>query len=124
MAVVTLGPAPVDIQGVRAGDQNLIELTLTADGAPMDLTGLLVQAQARLTTVAADPPALTAVITVTDAAAGKLQMRWPGPAVYTLLGTKPSWSGVWDLQVGNPGNDPLTVAAGSFGAVMDVTRLA
>lgn len=120
MSVVMLGPATVDIVGVRAGDQNLIELTLTTNGAPMNITGMVVQAQARLTSTS--PDALSAVITVTDAARGVLEVRWPGADVTALLGTKSSWNGVWDMQVGNPGNDPVTVAAGRFVAEMDVTR--
>lgn len=121
MSVVTLGPAPVDIVGIRAGDQNLIEFTITNDGDPMDLTGMIVSAQARSSSTSPDI-AVTALVTVTDADAGVLTLRWPGAAITTLLGVKSSWVGVWDLQIGNPGNDPVTVAAGKFAAEMDVTR--
>lgn len=120
MSVVTLGPAAVDIVGIRAGDQNLIEMSLTTNGAPMNITGMEVQAQARLTPTSAE--ALTAIITITDAARGVIEVRWPGADVTTLLGTKTSWTGVWDMQIGNPGNDPTTIAAGKFTATMDVTR--
>lgn len=118
--VVPLGPACVDITGVRAGDQNLITMTLTNNGAPMDLTGLILAAQARATPL--DPEALDAVIVVTDALAGEIALRWPGDEVTTMLAGQTSWKGVWDLQVGDVGNDPVTVAAGKFSAVMDITR--
>lgn len=115
---VPMGPATVDITGVRAGDQNLMSMTLTVDGAPMDLAGMEVAAQARLTPTAVE--SIDAVITVTGL--NTIAVRWPGEAVAEMLAGKPTWKGVWDLQVGEPGLDPVTVAAGKFTAVMDVTR--
>jgi hypothetical protein len=120
MAAVDLSPARLDISGVRAGDRNLITMTLTNGGVPINLTGKTVAAQARLT--ATDTTMLAAVVTVTNAATGDITVRWPGPAVATLLGGAAKWSGVWDLQVTTPSEDPLTVVAGSFAAEMDVTR--
>lgn len=120
MAAVDLSPARVDISGIRAGDRNLITMTLTNGGVPINLTGKTVAAQARQT--ATDTAMLAAVVTITDAAAGAITVRWPGPAVSTLLGTTAKWTGVWDLQVTTTGEDPLTVAAGTFTAEMDVTR--
>ena len=120
--VVPLGPAYVDITGVRAGDRNQMTITVRLDGSPVDLTGQTVTAQARKTTNAPDPPAVTAVIEVTDAAAGALILRWPGDAVRAVLGTATKWDGVWDMQVQGSSEDPVTVAAGKFAAVSDVTR--
>jgi hypothetical protein len=121
MAAIDLSPARLDISGIRAGDRNLITMTLTSGGVPMNLTGKTVAAQAR---VASNDTglALAAVVTVTNAATGDISVRWPGPAVSTLLGTAAKWSGVWDLQVTTPSEDPITVVAGSFAAEMDVTR--
>jgi len=119
--VVPLGPACVDITGVRAGDRNEMAFTITSAGAPVDLTGQTLSAQARKK--ATDPsPAVTAIITVTDAVAGKGTMRWPGAEVRTSLGTADKWTGVWDLQAGDPASDPVTLVAGKFSAVLDVTR--
>ena len=118
--VVPLGPAHVDLTGIRAGDQNLISVTVTAGGAPLDLTGKTVTAQARVTPTAA--AALDSVVTVTDAAAGELVIGWPGDAVTDILAGKPKWSGVWDVQIAEPGEDAQTLAAGKFTAEMDVTR--
>lgn len=118
--VLPLGPALLDITGVRAGDRNLITLTLTSGGTPMDLTGLTPAAQARLNPM--DANALTAVTEVVDAVGGVVTVRWPGEAVRTILAGKAAWTGVWDLQIGAPGEDPVTVVAGAFAAVMDVTR--
>ena len=120
MVAVDLSPARVDISGIRAGDRNLITMTITSGGAPVNLTGKTVTAQARLTPN--DVTMLSAVVTITDAAAGAISVRWPGPAVSTILGTAAKWTGVWDLQMATPSEDPLTVAAGSFTAEMDVTR--
>jgi hypothetical protein len=119
--IIPLGPAVVDIKGVRAGDRNVITITVTSDGTPVNLTGLTPSAQARKKSTDADP-ALTAVVLVTDALAGKMELRWPGDAVLALLGTAATWTGVWDLQIDDAAQDALTLAAGSFEAVMDVTR--
>lgn len=118
--VVPLGPACVDLTGVRAGDRNLITATITSKGAPVDLTGYTVTAQARAKATD-QAAALTAAITVVNATQGQIEIRWPGAAVATLLAGKATWKGVWDLQL-TSADGPLTVAAGNFGAVMDVTR--
>ena len=117
---IPLGPACVNLDGIRAGDRNLVTITLTNAGTPMDLTGLEVTAQARKSPT--DGVSIDAVIEVTDPTAGVLTMRWPGEDVTTLMGGKPTFKGVWDLQVGSPPDDPVTVVAGAFLAVMDVTR--
>jgi hypothetical protein len=121
VAAVTLGPASVDITGVRAGDLNQISFTVHSKGTPVDLTGLTVTAQAR-TSAVSNEVALTAVIDVTDAPAGKGTMRWPGDEVRDLLAGAAKWSGVWDMQADNNVDDPTTLCAGKFEAVMDVTR--
>lgn len=121
MAAIPLGPAPLDITGVRAGDQNLLTFTIHRGGTAVDLTDLEVTAQARKTATS-DEVALTAVIEVTDGPAGKGTMRWPGDDVRTLLAGAAKWSGVWDLQAGAAGEDPVTWCAGAFSAEMDVTR--
>jgi len=118
--VVPLGPACVDITGVRAGDRNLMAVTLTTAGQPFDLTGLVVSAQARLNPLATE--AISAVVDVVDAVAGRVMLYWPGDEVTAMLAGKTSWKGVWDLQVSQTGADPVTFAAGKFSAVMDVTR--
>lgn len=117
---VPLGPACANITGVRGGDRNIMTVRITSNGLPVNLTGKTLTAQARKTPL--DTSALDAVVTVTDALDGRVELRWPGAQVATLLGTKKSWTGVWDLQIAEPGLDPLTVAAGTFAAEMDVTR--
>jgi hypothetical protein len=120
VTVVPLGPATVDLTGIRAGDQNQISCTVTTGGVPLDLTGKEVTAQARLTPT--DASALDAVIEITRPTLGEFNLRWPGAAVAEMLAGKPKWQGVWDLQVSEPGQDALTLIAGKFAAVMDVTR--
>lgn len=120
--VVPLGPACVDITGVRAGDQNEFTMHLHRGGVPLDLTGLTFTAQARKKSTDPDPPALTAVVTVTDALNGDLTVAWPGEDVRALLNGKATWTGVWDLQADDGTNDPTTLAAGNLAAQMDVTR--
>lgn len=119
---VPFGPACVNITGLRAGDANEMTFTLTSGGVPIDLTGLTLDAQARKTAQAPDPPAMTAVIEITDAALGKGVIRWPGAEVSSALAGAGSWSGVWDLQIGDGTGDPVTVVEGTIGAVSDVTR--
>ena len=117
---VPLGPAQVDLVGVRAGDQNLIGMSLSSNGVPLDLTDRTVTAQARLTALSAD--AMDAVVEIGDAAAGTFTLRWPGDAVTDMLAGKTSVKGVWDLQVAAAGSDPVTVVAGKITLEMDVTR--
>ena len=118
---IPLGPAVANLTGIRAGDRNLITATIISKGEPVNLTGLTPSAQARKKATDAEP-AITAVIEVLDAAAGKISIRWPGDAVTAMLAGGARWDGVWDLQLDPGGEDPMTVVAGTFGAVMDVTR--
>lgn len=122
MVTVPFGPAVVDLTGVRAGDQNLMAVTLTTGGDPLDLTGATVTAQARKVVTDLGPPALSATVVVTDAAAGQCSVRWPGEDVRTLLGTAANWTGVWDLQYVVGSGEPVTVCGGKFTAEQDVTR--
>jgi hypothetical protein len=121
MTSIDLSPASLDLKGIRAGDRNLLEITLTSAGAPMDLTGLTITAQARKKPND-DTAVLDAMVDVTDAVAGKLSLRWPGEDVRTFMAGQASFNGVWDMQVQSAEDDPYTVVAGAFGAVMDVTR--
>lgn len=123
MATVPLGPAVADITGVRAGDRNLMVVHLTNAGLPYDLTGKTPQAQARKTPSMEGEPSLTAVVTITDAVGGVIEVEWPGDAVRTLLGGNDKWAGVWDLQVDDGVTDPVTLVGGAIHLVMDVTRV-
>lgn len=120
MAVVNLTPSRVDLQGVRAGDRNLITWTIRSGGVAVDLTDKTVEAQARLT--ADDEAALSAVVVIVDAVNGTGTLRWPGDELRDLLAGETKFAGVWDMQIVTAGEDPLTVAAGVFLADMDVTR--
>jgi hypothetical protein len=119
MVTVLLGPAKVDISGVRAGDRNEFQINLTADGDPMDLTGMTASASARVSTAATTH--LDAVVDITDEPGGVIRIHWPGDAVRTWLGTNTRQSGVWDLQLGEE-DTGTTIVAGSFTAEMDVTH--
>jgi hypothetical protein len=120
MVAVPLGPAVVDISGVRAGDLNQFQLTILSGGDPVDVTGLSLSATAR--TKPTDVDGVDAVITISDGPAGKVMIRWPGEDIRTWLADKAKATGVWDLQMVNGTVDPVTVVAGSFAAEMDVTR--
>jgi hypothetical protein len=120
MAELNLSPAAVDVKGIRAGDRNLFQLIVRVSGQPLNLTGYTVTAQAR--TKADDPEHLDAVCTITDAPAGKLDVRWPGEAVRNWLAEADELSGVWDLQLSTGSTDPWTIVSGSFHAEMDITH--
>src|SRR5580765_2811760 len=120
MVTISLTPAQVDVEGVRAGDRNQFQVTLTSAGKAIDLTSLTVKAQARSTAQGTD--VLDAVIDITDPVKGLVTVRWPGDAVRTWMSTKEVMNGVWDLQVEDGTGDPWTVVAGKFSAVQDVTR--
>lgn len=121
MADVNLTPPVVNLLGIRAGDRNAIRFTLTADGAPMDLTGYAIDAQARPATFATG--AINAVVEDRDDPGGAFTLRWPGADVATAVGDQPQWKGVWDLQVTASGEtDARTLMAGTFTADHDVTR--
>lgn len=122
MASIDLSPATLDLKGIRAGDRNMLTVTLTSEGNPMDLTGLDVMAQARKK-AQDDSAVLEAVVEVdADPTTGKLTLRWPGEDVRTLLAGQATWQGVWDMQISSAEEDPVTVVAGAFIAAMDVTR--
>lgn len=117
---INLSPAEVDITGVRAGDRNLFQLIIKAGGKVLDLTGYTITASAR--TKADDPLHLDAECTITDALAGKVDVRWHGDDVKTWLGSQIEQSGVWDLQLENGSDEPWTIITGNFQAVLDVTH--
>lgn len=121
MASLDLSPGILDLSGIRAGDRNALRVTLTQGGTPLNLTGYDVTAQARV-----DPHAtgaINGVVEDRDDPAGAFTLRWPGDEVRTLLGSKVSWTGVWDLQILlPPETDATTVIAGKWSAVADVTR--
>jgi hypothetical protein len=125
VVALNIGPAVVDLTGVRAGDRNAVHVALTANGVPMDLTGQTVTAQARKTE--ADASSVDAVIESLNGPAGTFTLRWPGDSVRALfVPPNVKWSGVWDLQLQDtaaPTTDPVTVVAGKFDAVLDVTRV-
>lgn len=121
MVALQMGPATVDLNGVRAHDRNALFVALTSSGSPLNLTGQVVTAQARSTADAA--VAVDGVIEGLVPAAGTFTLRWPGDQVAALF-TPPAtkWAGVWDLQIQATGADPVTVMAGKFNAELDVTR--
>lgn len=117
-----LGPAVLDLKGIRAGDKNEMRVALLSDGAPWDTTGATVAAQARADKKDA-APALTAVVTAVDEAQGIYLVAWDGDEVRTLLALQETWEGVWDLQIQLPLElAPQTLVEGSIECVMDVTR--
>lgn len=123
MVEINLSPAEVNVAGIRAGDRNLFQLTIRQSGVALNLTGYTITAQAR--TAPPDPEALDADVEITNAVAGKCDVRWPGDAVRTWLGTNTVQKGVWDLQLlntGDPGSDPWTIIAGTFAAELDITH--
>lgn len=120
MVAVPLGPAPVDITGVMAGDLNEFQITLTSGGGKLNVTGMTFNASARVTKL--DPSSLDAVVTIVDGPNGIIMVRWPGDDVRTWLGTNVTQKGVWDLEMISGTNDPLTVCAGDFSAELDVTH--
>ena len=119
---VNLGPACIDIEGIRAGDRNLVTLTLTQGGVPLNLTGLTLTSQVRKKATDPDPAALEAEVLLTEPVDGKCTLRWPGDDVRTLVNGAAKWTGVWDLQVASGAEDPVTLAAGKWSAETDVTR--
>jgi hypothetical protein len=120
MVAVPLGPAEVDITGVRAGDRNEFQITLTSGGTKLNVTGMTFTASARLTK--ADTDHLDAVVTIVDGPNGVVLVHWPGDDVRTWLGSQETQTGVWDLEMDDATNEPLTVVAGKFTAELDVTH--
>jgi hypothetical protein len=117
-----LGPACIDLTGLLANDRNMFAAHLHVGSTPVDLTGLTLTAQARLTAIAADPPVLTAVVNIVAPLTGDITVSWPGSQVATALGTAAKWRGVWDLQADNGVDDPQTLMGGKIAASWDVTR--
>lgn len=120
MVAINLGPAQVDLAGVRAGDRNLFNVTVKSGGSALNLTGYTVKAAAKV--AATDVDDLDAVCTITNAPGGVVAVRWPGAAVRTWLGTNAVQKGKWDLQLDDgSGGDPWTVISGEFSAELDIT---
>jgi hypothetical protein len=116
-----LGPATVNITGVRAGDANEFTIAVTQSGIPVDLTGYVPSSHARREPTDAEP-AIVAEVEVTDALAGTMVVRFPGDQVFDALAGQAQWCGYWDLQIMAGDEDPVTLLAGSLVAQMDVTR--
>ena len=121
MTVIDVGPAKMDLLRIRAGDRNQFNVTLTDSNGPVDLTNKTIEAQARVTPIDS-AIAISAAISIIDPAAGKFEMSWPGDEVRTALAGAATWDGVWDLQIQDTGEDPVTLVAGIFTIESDVTR--
>lgn len=120
---VDLGPAIINIVGVRAGDKNEMVINLKKDGVPYDVTGMTITAQARAKATDTGIAPIVAVVSIIDADAGKIDVRWPGDQVAEVIPSgKSMWRGVWDLQQVTGSEDPVTLIAGTFEVSMDVTR--
>jgi hypothetical protein len=103
------------------GDANSFAVQVTDDGTIVDVTGWDFQAQARKE-ADDNAAAATATCTVIDGPAGKVEVAWGD--LRALLGTDPSWSGVWDFQATPTGASlPRTLIAGTFTVGIDVTRV-
>lgn len=118
---IRLGPAILNIAGIRAGDANQIAMQVKSGGTPIDLTDQTLTAQAR-----EEPSSLSAdidgVITMVDELLGKFILAWPGDDVTALLDGRETYKGVWDLQMTADGIVNFTIVAGTFEAEWDVTR--
>jgi hypothetical protein len=115
-----LTPACVNLR-LYAGDANTFAVEITDEGTLVDVTGWEFQAQARKAAPDA-AAAATAVCTVLDGPNGRVEVAWGD--LRTLLGTDPSWSGVWDFQATPTGASlPRTLLAGTLLATLDVTRV-
>lgn len=121
--ILPMGPACVNITGIRAGDRNLITGHISeSPGVDYDLTGLTLTAMARKAATDASPAVTATVTVVGDPGDGNFTIRWPGSQVRTALGTSKKWKGVWDLQASNGVDDPTTLMSGAIEFEMDVTR--
>ena len=123
MAEIKTAPAAATPWTVYAGDRNDQLLVFQQpDGSPWDITGAVITSQARAE--ATDTVvALEATCTIVDGPAGTARVEWDGEAVRALLAGADTWTGVWDLQLLESGQAlPLTLLAGKFTAVHDVTR--
>ena len=119
---VDIGPATLDITGVRAGDRNSVTVTLVDDYEPTDLTGATVTSQAR-PVPEEENTSITATVTVIDAKEGRVELKWSGEEVRDALNGARSLEWFWDLQVlfANE-TEPVTKIAGKIVFEMDVTR--
>jgi hypothetical protein len=119
---IVSGPVPLDWTGVYSGDANTEVFEIVGGDDPIDITGSLIEAQARVSATD-DTIALTAVVELTAPTLGQFTISWPGEDVRTLLAGSESWSGVWDVQFTAPGETlPTTLLRGRFDAAADVTR--
>jgi hypothetical protein len=118
--VLDLTPSCVNVR-LYGGDANVFAVEITDEGTLVDVTGWTFEAQARK--AANDTAAAaTATCTVLDGPAGKVEIAWGD--LRSLLGTDPSWSGVWDFQATPTGASlPRTLIAGTFTVSLDVTRV-
>lgn len=122
MASVKLGPTQLDLSGIRAGDINQINFALTRNGLPVNLTNYTIAAEVRKTAVDT-VVMITATTQVIDPEQGTFYIAFDGEDVRAALGGAASVKGVWDLELSSGTGAALTIAAGSFEAVMDVTRV-
>lgn len=122
MAKLWSGPQQLDWE-VYAGDLNR-ELFAVQTTDPVDLTGAVIEAQARKSAVDKDI-ALTAKVTPVELTLGQFTVEWSGTEVRALLAGEMNWSGVWDLQITMADETlPMTLLRGQFVATHDVTRAA
>jgi hypothetical protein len=116
MATVTAVPPTLDIQ-LYAGDDVVITLTITTDGAPYDLTGILLSEIRKahgaevVTVFTANAP---------DPNSGVCYLSLTGDET-TLLGADGGRHS-WDLQLTNPMGLVSTLARGGVTTQLDITE--
>lgn len=123
MAEIVTTPAMNVCWTAYSGDRNQEMVYLQdGNGDPWDITGAVLSAQARASSTD-EAVALDAICTVVDGPAGTATVEWDGDDIAFLLDGRASWEGVWDLQILEAGETrPITLVAGRFKAILDVTR--
>jgi hypothetical protein len=121
VAKISTGPSPLDWEAY-AGDINRATLSMPSEADPVDITGAVVEAQARASASDATVAA-TATVTLVEPVLGTFTVEWDGEALRTLVAGEEKWTGVWDLQIIETGETlPRTVYRGVFTVIHDVTR--
>ena len=109
--IVSSVPTTVNLV-VYQGDDVYLDLAVTTDGAPADLSGCTVTAQVRASPAADEAVELLATI---EGAVVHLHLPHADSAALPL------WA-VWDCQLVDAAGNVFTIAAGTLKATPEVTR--
>lgn len=118
MVVLNFEPETAELR-LYAGDDAVLDIHVTTDGVPVDVTGWTGRCEFRAN-VSSPDVAAEFTVEVVDALEGHLRMVFDGDTT-SALAPKYPWAGTYDVQLNDAGGMRRTAFKGPVSIGKDVT---